>query len=125
MIKKSIISVLIILIFIQSFGCYTYSQIEKENTKEIEVVDEFKITILEGTVYYLTDVEFQEFIVRGKEMVIKENLRYPDRIVEIRFEDIKSIEIDEFDGVKTLVVVMGIIFTSYIVLVLIIAASLN
>jgi hypothetical protein len=110
MIKKSIASILIILILINIVGCYPYSSITMYDTERIEKGEKFRVTTSDGTVYYLTDVEVQESIVRGKEKVIKDHIRYPDRIVEIRFEDIKSIEVEEIDVVTPILIVLGVGF---------------
>ena len=116
MIKKSIASILIILVLINIVGCYPYNSITTYDTERIEKGEKFRVTTSDGTVYYLTDVEVQESIVRGKEKVIKDHIRYPDRIVEIRFEDIKSIEVEEIDVVTPILIVLGvgfIVLTAY------------
>lgn len=121
MIKKSIASILIILILINIVGCYPYNSITTYDTERIEKGEKFRVTTSDGTVYYLTDVEVQKSIVRGKEKVIKDHIRYPDRIVEIRFEDIKSIEVEEIDVVTPILIVLGvsgIVVITFIVIML-------
>jgi hypothetical protein len=120
-IKKSIASILIILILINIVGCYPYNSITTYDTERIEKGEKFRVTTSDGTVYYLTDVEVQKSIVRGKEKVIKDHIRYPDRIVEIRFEDIKSIEVEEIDVVTPILIVLGvsgIVVITFIVIML-------
>ena len=115
MIKKGIASILIILILINIVGCYSYNSIITYDTVRIEKGEKFRVTTSDGTVYYLTDVEVTKSIIKGKEKVIKDHIRYPDRIVEIRFEDIKSIEVEEIDVVTPILIVLGVVFTGWIV----------
>ncbi len=126
MLKKSISGILVLLIFINSIGCYSYKkinmyEINMYDTERIEKGEKFRITTLEGTVYYLTNVEVQESIVRGKGKVIKQHLVYLGGAVEIRFEDIKSIEVEEIDVKTLLLIVLGasvIVLTVFFVIMI-------
>ena len=65
MIKKCIASILIILILINSIGCYSYNQIKKEDTEKLGKDDKVKITTLDNNVYYLHNVEIQGSVLKG------------------------------------------------------------
>jgi len=107
LIKKSIIIVLIVLIFLNSVGCYTYSQIEK---------DEIRITTFDNSVYYLIEVEIDRSVLMGykyekvyqRDRERRENVRVGDQI-SIPFHQIKEIKIDEFNPYLTALTVILII----------------
>lgn len=111
MIKKSIASILIILILINSIGCYSYSQIKKEDSEELEVDDEVKITTLDEVVYILVDVEIQGSILKGHrlEYIYWRDYGFDLEEVLIPTEQIKKIEIDKFDPVQTVFLIVLII----------------
>ena len=116
MIKKSIASVLIILILINSIGCYSYSQIKKEDTEKLWADDEVKITTIDEKVYILTDVEIQGSILRGyghkDEYVFGFIRKRGVEEVVIPTDQIKKIEVNKFDPYQTaaltIVLIIGI-----------------
>jgi len=116
LIKKSIIIVLIVLIFLNSVGCYTYSQIEKDELIEIEKKDEIRITTFDNSVYYLIEVEIDRSVLMGykyekvyqRDRERRENVRVGDQI-SIPFHQIKEIKIDEFNPYLTALTVILII----------------
>ena len=115
MFKKTIASILTVLILINSIGCYTYSQIKKEDTIKLESNDKVKITTLDGKEYYLTNVEIEESILRG--YTYGYEYRYHSyrkekdvTAVTIPTEEIKEIEIDKINPYLTaLVAITGVI----------------
>lgn len=67
MVKKSTAWLITFLILINTTGCYTYSQIEKETKVGLEGNNKVKIITLDGKEYTLTKVEIQGSIVKGRE----------------------------------------------------------
>ena len=79
MIKKSIASILIILILINSIGCYSYNQIKKEDTEKLKEDNEVKITTIDEKVYILHDVQIIGSILKGRgSMNCNTNLTHVD-----------------------------------------------
>ncbi len=111
MIKKSIASILIILILINSIGCYSYSQINKEDAEKIEIADEVKITTLNEKVYILSDVTIDGLEVRGVVVLShSEWLReIQDGEIVISVKEIKKIEVDKYNPVlSSLALLLGV-----------------
>ena len=120
MIKKSIASILILLIFINSIGCHTYNQIKKEDTEKLDRNDKVKITTLDGKEYILTDVEIQGPILKGRvykstyEQITQgsrkdkdtEEANLEERIIPI--EEIKKIEVDKYNPHTSALTVIGV-----------------
>jgi len=111
MVNKSIARVLIILILIHNIGCYTYSQIEKDDMIEIEKDDEIKITTLNGKVYKLTDVEIQGSVLKGHrlEFMFRKDFGFDLEEISIPTEQIEKIEVDKFNPAITVLAVVLII----------------
>ena len=112
MMKKSIASVLVLLILINSIGCYSYSQIKKEDAEKIEEGDEVKITTIYEKVYYLHDVEIQGSILKGYGYkYISWGYQNKREEIVIPTQQIKKIEVDKFNPaitVLTVVLIIGI-----------------
>jgi len=90
MIKKRILNILIISIFISSIGCYSYNLIKLGNTKEFEKDDKVKITTLKEKVYNLHNVQIEESKLKG----LSFNQFKGDVIIPT--DQIKKIEVHEF-----------------------------
>jgi len=113
MIKKSIASILIFLILINSIGCYSYNQIMKEDTKKIEENDKVRITTLDEKVFVLTDVTIEGSEVTGFVVPTQWKLGRDIHVevIVISFKEIKNIEIKEHNTgltVLTVVLVLGV-----------------
>jgi hypothetical protein len=102
MIKKGIASILIILILINSIGCYSYQQIKKE---EIEKDNKVKITTLDNKDYYLHNVEIQGSVLKGFKYIKSHYGQRKAEEVVIHLEEIKTLEVLQYD--KTLTTIMG------------------
>ena len=104
MIKKSIASILIILILINSIGCYSYSQINKESAVIFKEDDTVKIMTIDEKVYELIDVKIDGSEVKG--VVVSTHSEWlrdnQSKEVTILFEDIKKIEVPQFNVGLTL-----------------------
>ncbi len=129
MIKKSISNILIILILVNSIGCYSYQQIktwqivkirksdevrittsEEEIDKFVEN-DEVKMTTVEEKVYYLHNVQIKGSKLKGLYYTSRSSPRYRREVEEvvIPIDQIKKIEIDSFDTVATIVTIIIIL----------------
>jgi len=95
MLNKSIAWILIVLILITSIGCYSLSKVKSDNFDDIDKGEVVRITTQDNKVYYLIDIEIQNSKILGYEYV--NNDTSSGRKVEIFAEEIKKIEIDEFD----------------------------
>ena len=103
MIRKSISGILLLLIFINSIGCYSYKQIKIENTEEFEKNDEVKITTLDEKVYILSDVTIDGLEARG--VVVPTHSGWLRDIqgkeIVISIKEIKKIEVETFETFET------------------------
>ena len=123
MVNKSLVWILIILLLIQFIGCYSYNAINIAETERIEKGEKFKVTTFDSTVYYITNVEILETMVKGKEKVVKDNLVYPERVVKIRFEDIKELEVEEIDIESPILIILGVCGVAMIAFAVILTAT--
>jgi len=121
MIKKSIASILIILILINSIGCYSYNQIKKEDTEKLWADDEVKITTIDEKVYILTDVTIEESEVKG--LVVPTHSEWLRDIqgkeIVISIKEIKKIEVEKFEtgSIKIVIVVSVLVLVGIIWLI--------
>jgi hypothetical protein len=83
------------VIIINGIGCYSLAKVKPDNFDDIEKGEVVKITTQDNKVYYLIDVEFQYSKILGHEYV--NNDTSSGRKVEILTEEIKKIEVEEFD----------------------------
>ena len=108
MIKKSIASILIILISINSIGCYSHNQIRKWDSEKLKEADEVKITTNDEKIYILTDVTIEGLEVKG--LVVPTHSEWLRDIqgkeIVISIKEIKKIEVETFDTGSTKVVIV-------------------
>ena len=69
MIKRSIVIILVILIFINSMGCMSYHAIRIEDKNEIEKAKEIKLTTLDDKEYHLRNVKIEGSRISGDQLV--------------------------------------------------------
>ena len=114
---SGIASILIILILINSIGCYSYNHIKKEDSEKIEEDDEVKITTIDEKVYILTDVTIRESEVKGfVDSVHSEWWRdIKGKEIVLSLNEIKKFEVEEIDVVTPILIVLGVVFTGWIV----------
>ena len=122
MIKKSIVSILTILILIHSIGCYSYSQFKKEDIIEIENKDKVRITTIDEKVYHLKEVEIEGSILKGYryEIIYRRDLQRREKVIVgdqvlIPTNHIKEMEVDEFNPYLTVAVIMAIPVTIFLI----------
>ena len=104
MINKSIAWILIVLILINSIGCFPLTQVKPDNLDDIKKEEVVRITTQDDKVYYLIYVEFQNSKIFGYGYVNEDKSRA--REVIILAEEIKKIEVREFDGFLSAVVIV-------------------
>ena len=111
MIKKSIASLLIILILINSIGCYSYSQINTESAVIFKEDDKVKITTLDEKIYILYNVKIGESEIKGVTY-----LTHSEKLGDIRgkevvipTEQIKRIEVEKHNTGRTVLAVVLIV----------------
>ena len=88
--SKIISNIIIVMIIIQNVGCYSYSQILKEDIQVIDDDDNVKITSLDDKIYLLSDVEIEKEIVRGTDKSV-----YPRKELNIPVEEIAKLEVEK------------------------------
>ena len=118
MIKKSIASILIALIFVNSMGCFPSHQVKPEEKDAIEKRGNVKITTTDDQIYYLTDVVVQDSILVGTEKVDE----YQNIKRKLSVSEIKTIEVKEFNLALTLV---SVIFVGGLLFYVIVEASFS
>ena len=122
MIKKSIASILILLIFINSIGCYSHNQIRKWDSEKLKGADEVKITTIDKKVYILTDVKIEGSEVKG--VVVTSHSEWLRDIqgkeIVISLNEIKKIEVKELNSVFIgVAAALGIVLLGYAVFIVI------
>jgi hypothetical protein len=103
-IKKSIASILIVLIFINSVGCMSYNQLGINDKNKIEEAEEIILTTVDNKKYILTNVVVQDSVLSGDQWV-ENNMRKISR--EFSAEQILSIEAEEVDADSVIWLVIG------------------
>jgi len=98
--NKSIALVLVLLVLINSTGCFSYQKLEIENERGVEVEGKVKITTRNDIVYYFYDVEVLESSVKGKQKTPTNQIK----VIVLDVEDIKKIEREEFQAGLTVAV---------------------
>ncbi len=104
MIKKSIVSIIIVLILNIQSGCFSYQEIKLEDEETVKLAGKVKITTLDNKEYFLFDVEIQGSTVKGKEKTHTNQTRE----IILSAEEIKKIEDEEFQLGLTILVIVAI-----------------
>ena len=93
MIKRSIASILIILIFINSIGCMSYEQIRTDDKNEIEKANMIRLTTVNNKKYFLKNITATDSTISGNQWVQNKIMK---RRIEFSFDQISKIEAEEF-----------------------------
>ena len=94
MIKKTIASILILIIFINSIGCMvSYKQIGINKYDEIEEAREIRLTTVDNKEYILRNVRIEGSIISGNQWVQNE---ISERRIKFSVDQISKIEAEEF-----------------------------
>ena len=120
MIKRVKAITLIFLLVINSVGCYSYSQINMEDTEKIVEGNKAKITTIDEKVYILTSVTIDSLHIRGMASLSQSELLAGEQKKEIAIllEKIKEFEIRAYDSTLTEYVVLGIGFCIFLFIVI-------
>ncbi len=116
MIRKSIASILIIIILINVVGCSSYQQVLLETDADQEIVlmpdeetlrksEKVIITTLDDKTHELTNVKIQGLIFKGAEWISASKFQE----VVISAEEIKKIEVMGYDGGLTFLAIIIIV----------------
>ena len=111
MIKKSIASILIILIFINSIGCVSYKPIGIVDKNEIEEAREIRLTTVDNKEYILTNVLVEDSVLSGNQWVQNKIM---ERRIEFSAAQILYIEVEEFHTGSTIWLIIGISILTYV-----------
>jgi hypothetical protein len=86
----------------------SYSQIKKEDIRDMDTEDNLKITTIDEKVHLLDAVEIQEDTLRGFDKSV-----YPNRVIEIPFDKISKLETEKSNAF--LIIVIGVIVTIVVI----------
>ena len=119
--KRYVSAILIPALLLQLFGCYSYRNITLDELKYYEGKNDIKVTqesdyfILlqrDSTKSYITDwqVNDSSIIVEKKSLTgFKDTQNPKEEKTEIKFNQIKSVAVDEFDSENTIVSIASLV----------------
>ena len=119
--KRYICAILIPALLLQLFGCYSYRNITLHELKNYEGTNDIKVTkesdyfiIMnrDSTKAYITDWEINDssIIVEKKSLTGFKDAQNPEEEkTEIKFNQIKSVAVDEFDTGNTVFLIVIIV----------------
>ena len=119
--KRYVSAILIPALLLQLFGCYSYREVTIDELKNYKGTNEIKVTqesdyfILlqrDSTKSYITDwqVNDSSIIVEKKSLTGFKDAQNPkEEKTEIKFNQIKSVVVEEFDSPHTVVLVVGLL----------------
>lgn len=119
--KKYISAILIPALLLQLCGCYSYREITIDELKNYEGTNDIKVTkesdyfiIMnrDSTKAYITDWEINDssIIMEKKSLTGFKNANNPEEEkTEIKFNQIKSVAVDEFDSENTIALIIGLV----------------
>ena len=105
MIKKSIASILIILISINSIGCMSYHKIRIDDQNKIEEADEVRLTTVNNKKYQLRNVKIEGSKIFGDQWVNNEKI-----MREFSAKQILYIEVEKVDIIWLVLGAAGLVF---------------
>ena len=119
--KRYVSAILIPALLLQLFGCYSYREVTIDELKNYKGTNEIKVTqesdyyILiqrDSTKSYITDwqVNDSSIIVEKKSLTgFKDTQNPKEEKTEIKFNQIKSVAVDEFDTGNTVFLIVIIV----------------
>jgi hypothetical protein len=128
--KRCISVILIPCLLLQLCGCYSFNDITFDELKTYEGSNEIRIKtnnkefLIERQSGEINPMDWEVIdsliIIKTKEQVKWENYyKLVDKITEIKFNELESVEIDEFDILETSLLLTGLVA----IVALLIAAS--
>ena len=118
--KKYIVSVLIPCLLLQFVGCYSYRDITLDELKSYSGEDDIRIKTNQDEIIInrkLTDENLMNWKAGDSSIIIKttglirdnKDVKLIDKRYEIKYQQIKTIEIEDYDILKTIGLTVGII----------------
>ena len=119
--KRYISAILIPCLLLQLCGCYSFRVISIQELKNYKGTNEIKVTKesdnfitmqRDSTKAYITDwqVNDSSIIIEKKTLTEFNNAQNPEEMKsEIKFNQIKSVEVEEFDSENTVVLVVSLV----------------
>lgn len=128
--KRYISAILVPCLLLQLCGCYSYREVTVDELKTYEGSNEIRIKtnkqefLIERKSGEINPMDWEVIdsliIIKTKEQVKWENYyKLVDKITEIKFNELVSVEIDEFDILETSLLLTGLVA----IVALLIAAS--
>ena len=125
--KRYISAVLIPCLLLQLWGCYSYREITLDELRkyngpnEIKLISNERETIVKrqqsGELQIKWETTDSSIVINSKELINENNsVIAGNKKSEIMFKEISSIEVEEYDNLKTLGLTLGIILTTIIII---------
>jgi hypothetical protein len=125
--KRYISAILIPCLLLQLFGCYSFREVTMDDLQkytgpnEVKLITTEKETIikrqLSGDLQVRWETSDSSVVINSTELIKDNNSVKPvSNKSEIMFEKINSVEIEEYDNLKTLGLTFGIILTAIIII---------
>lgn len=119
--KQYISAILIPCLLIQLYGCYSYGEITIEELKSYKGENDIKLT--KGSDYFIimnrdsTRDYLTNWVIKDSSIIIektpmsefKDTQNQKEEKIEIKFNEIKSVAVEEFDSENTIVLIVGLV----------------
>lgn len=126
--KRYISAILIPCLLLQLFGCYSFREVTMDDLQKYTGPNEVKLITTEkeiiikrqlsGDLQVRWETSDSSVVINSTELIKDNNSVKPvSNKSEIMFEKINSVEIEEYDNLKTLGLTFGIILTAIIIIV--------
>ncbi len=125
--KRYISAILIPCLLLQLFGCYSFREVTMDDLQKYTGPNEVKLITTEkeiiikrqlsGDLQVRWETSDSSVVINSTELIKDNNSVKPvSNKSEIMFEKINSVEIEEYDNLKTLGLTFGIILTAIIII---------
>jgi len=125
--KRYISAILIPCLLLQLCGCYSYKEVTMDELQKYTGPNEVKLITTEkeiiikrqlsGDLQIRWETSDSSVVINSTELIKNNNSVKPvSNKSEIMFEKINSVEIEEYDNLKTLGLTFGIILTAIIII---------
>ena len=125
--KRYISAILVPCLLLQLFGCYSFREVTTDELQKYTGPNEVKLITTEkeiiikrqlsGDLQVRWETSDSSVVINSTELIKDNNSVKPvSNKSEIMFEKIKSVEIEEYDNLKTLGLTFGIILTAIIII---------
>lgn len=125
--KRYISAILIPCLLLQLFGCYSFREVTMDELQKYTGPNEVKLITTEkeiiikrqlsGDLQVRWETSDSSVVINSTELIKNNNSVKPvSNKYEIMFEKINSVEIEEYDNLKTLGLTFGIMLTAIIII---------